>query len=101
MRCFYLNTGVEIARVEVPEWIANDAQRLSLVHALVAKQCERGRYHGRLPGYPPSLIEAHEQAVLDGNDRLVFDQLLERRMIRAGLRTDLSAKRVSKHMKAV
>lgn len=101
MRCFYINTGVEIGRVEVPVWVAEDPQRLALTHALVADQCRRGRYHGRLPGYPPALIEAHEQAVVDGNDRIVFNQLLERRLFQAGLPAELSAKRMSKQMKAV
>jgi hypothetical protein len=99
--CFYLNAGPEIGRVEVPEWIALDSEKLNLTHALVADQCRRGRFHGRLPGYPPALVEAHEQAVLDGNDRLVFEQMLERRLVRAGLPAEISAKRLSKQMKAV
>jgi len=99
--CFYLNAGPEIGRVEVPEWVALDEAKLNLTHALVADQCRRGRFHGRLPGYPPALVEAHEQAVLDGNDRMVFEQMLERRLIRAGLPAEISAKRLSKQMKAV
>lgn len=99
--CFYLNAGPEIGRVEVPEWIAFDQERLNLTHALVADQCRRGRFHGRLPGYPPALVEAHEQAVLDSNDRQVFEQMLERRLVRAGLPAEISAKRLSKQMKAV
>lgn len=99
--CFYLNAGPEIGRVETPEWIAKDPEKLALTHAIVADQCRRGRFHGRLPGYPPALVEAHEQAVLDGNDRLLFEQMLERRLLRAGLPAELSAKRLSKQMKAV
>lgn len=101
IRCFYINAGPEIGRVEVPAWIASDPEKVRLTHALVADQCRRGRFHGRLPGYPPALVEAHEQAVLDGNDRLVFEQMLERRLVRAGLPAEISAKQLSKHMKAV
>lgn len=101
MCCFYLNAGPEIGRVELPEWVARDAAKLALAHALVADQCRRGRYHGKLPGYPPALVEAHEQAVVDGADRQIFAQLLERRLQRAGLPAELSAKRLSKQMKAV
>jgi hypothetical protein len=101
IRCFYINAGPEIGRVEVPEWIAADVEKLGRTHALVADQCRRGRFHGRLPGYPPALVEAHEQAVLDGNDRLVFEEMLERRLVRAGLPAEISAKRRSKQMKAV
>ena len=99
--CFYLHAGPEIGRVEVPEWLAADPARLALTHAIVADQCRRGRFHGRLPGYPPALVEAHEQAVLDGQDRAAFEQMLERRLHRAGLPAELSAKRLSKQMKAV
>ncbi len=101
MLCFYLNAGSEIGRVEVPAWIAVDPEKLALTHALLADQCRRGRYQGRLPSYPPVLTEAHEQAVLDGGDRLIFEQMLERRLLRAGLPADISAKRMSKQLKAV
>ncbi len=68
---FYLRLDEEIARVEVPQWVARDASLLNLTHALVVDQCQRGH------GYPVALSEAHEQAVITGIDREDFWQLVE------------------------
>ena len=68
---FYLNVGEEIGRVEVPSWTSKDEAMLGLAHSLVLDQCNRG------PGYPISLIEAHEQAVVNGADRQYFVELVE------------------------
>ncbi|MBN1139618.1 MAG: DNA double-strand break repair nuclease NurA, partial [Anaerolineae bacterium] len=54
---FYLNTGADVARVELPEWLASRAQALSLVHAALYDQC---RFNN---GYPYVLTRADEQAV--------------------------------------
>lgn len=71
---FYLNNGEEIARVEVPQWVAADDDLLGLAHALIMDQCERGH------GYPVALSEAHEQAVVTGADRENFWTLVEQEM---------------------
>jgi len=68
---FYLKVDEEIARVEVPEWVARQPERVDLVHALVLDQCRRGQ------GYPVALSEAHEQAVVTGADREEFWALVE------------------------
>ena len=68
---FYVNSGEEIGRVEVPSWVADDLDLLDLAHSLVVDQCQRGR------GYPVALMEAHEQAVVSGADRRYFVQLVE------------------------
>jgi GNAT superfamily N-acetyltransferase len=68
---FYLRCGDEIARVEIPEWVAADSARLGLTHTLVLDQCRRGQ------GYPVALSEAHEQAVVTGADSDNFRRLLE------------------------
>ncbi|MCL5947105.1 MAG: DNA double-strand break repair nuclease NurA [Chloroflexi bacterium] len=99
--CFYLNVGTELARVEIPEWVALDSARLALVHALVADQCRRGSYRQRVLGYPPALIEAHEQAVVSAEDRRLFAALLERQMTQAGLHLVTSAKALSKQWRAI
>ena len=57
---YYINTGDEIARVELPEWVARDGSRLALSHTLILDQCRRGL------GYPAAVAEAHEQAVITG-----------------------------------
>ena len=68
---FYVHTGEEIGRVEVPSWVGENETLLGLVHSLIVDQCRRG------PGYPVALMEAHEQAVVTGADRQSFAQLVE------------------------
>src|ERR1051326_2042556 len=46
---FLVNTGDEIARVEVPEWVARDPAAVSLLHTVLADQCAKGF------GYPAVL----------------------------------------------
>ncbi|MFP4227262.1 MAG: DNA double-strand break repair nuclease NurA [Salinivenus sp.] len=92
---FYLRvpsaTGTgEIARVELPRWVADDASLCDRVHATVLRECEKGE------GYPLILSEAHEQAVIRGPEREAFFRLVERRLQRAGLSYTASRKRRSK-----
>jgi hypothetical protein len=68
---FYLRVDDEIARVEIPEWVAARRDLLELTHALVLDQCRRGH------GYPVALSEAHEKAVITGSDREEFWLLVE------------------------
>lgn len=89
---YYLNVGEEIARVEVPGWVAmnegNDL--LSLGHSLIVEQCRRGQ------GYPVAISEAHEQAVVTGRDRLLFRQMVAETLEQQGLPTYTSQKERSK-----
>ena len=39
---YYLNGGAEIARVEVPDWLADDPELLALSRAMLVKQCQLG-----------------------------------------------------------
>lgn len=87
---YYLNTREEIARVEVPRWVARDETLLSLGHSLIAEQCRRGQ------GYPVAISEAHEQAVVTGRDRQLFRQMVEETLERRGLPTYTSQKERSK-----
>ncbi len=75
----YVHVGTEIARVEVPEWVAQDANLFDMSLRLVLAQVQKGY------GYPVALAEAHNQAVVRGGDRTRFFALLEQEMIRAGL----------------
>ncbi|MDX2243901.1 MAG: DNA double-strand break repair nuclease NurA [Leptolyngbyaceae cyanobacterium bins.302] len=75
----YVNVGTEIARVEFPEWVVQDAEMLNSSLSLVIAQVQKGY------GYPVALAEAHNQAVVRGGDRTRFFALLEQEMIRAGL----------------
>jgi len=92
---FYLRVDDEIARVEIPHWVAMDESRLSLTHSLVLDQCQRGQ------GYPVALSEAHEQAVVTGADRENFWQLVESSLVEEHLPTLSSAKSFSKRTRWV
>lgn len=76
----YVNVGAEIARVEFPAWVAEDENLLNTALSLTLTQVQKGY------GYPVALAEAHNQAVVRGGDRARFFALLEREMIRSGLR---------------
>lgn len=69
---FYLHTGEEVGRVEIPAWIAQDENLVNLIAQIILDQCIKGR------GYPVALAEAHEQAVVKGPDRDFFYHLLTR-----------------------
>jgi hypothetical protein len=92
---FYLHVGSEVARVEVPRWVAEGASARDLIHSVLCDQADRGQ------GYPTALARAHEQAVLSGQDRRAFEQLVVEALQRAGQRTGLSEKRTSKNLRAV
>ncbi len=92
---YYLNTDDEIARVEVPKWVADAPELLNLTHALVLDQCRRGH------GYPVALSEAHEQAVVTGKDRENFWQFVEMSLTDEKLSTYTSAKSRSKNTRWV
>jgi len=91
---FYLRTPAggadEIACVEVPLWLARDAERVTALHALLLDQCRRN------VGYPLALMEAHEQAVITGPERDAFARLLEAEVAAEGLTASTSAKALSK-----
>jgi hypothetical protein len=87
---FYLRVDDEIARVEVPRWVATNRELLNIVHCLVLDQCRRGH------GYPVALSEAHEKAVVTGADREYFWQLVESSLVDAQLPSLASAKSWSK-----
>jgi hypothetical protein len=87
----YLHGGTEVARVEIPEWVATDADLREQALAIVLAQVQKGY------GYPVALAEAHNQAVVRGGDRSRFFALLERELIRAGLKNvGVSAKEARK-----
>lgn len=89
---FYLRVGREMARVEVPRWIAEDATQVDLVHSLVYDQCVRGQ------GYPVALARAHEQAVVRSADRRTFERMVEGCLVQAELPVSLSMKQEKKEL---
>ena len=68
---FYVKGEEEMARVEIPSWVAERKELVDLAHALVFDQARRGG------GYPVALAEAHEQAVVSVQDREAFWSLVE------------------------
>jgi hypothetical protein len=92
---FYLRLDDEVARLEMPRWVATDESLLKLAHSLVLDQCQRGQ------GYPVALSEAHEQAVVTAADRENFWQLVESSLVEERLPSLSSAKSRSKRTRWV
>lgn len=76
----YVHVGTEIARIEVPAWVAENVTILDQALGLMLAQVQKGY------GYPVAIAEAHNQAVVKGGDRTRFFALLEQQMIKAGLK---------------
>ncbi|MEH2315019.1 MAG: DNA double-strand break repair nuclease NurA [Nostoc sp.] len=76
----YVHVGTEIARIEVPAWVAENVTMLEQALGLMLAQVQKGY------GYPVAIAEAHNQAVVKGGDRARFFALLEQQMIKAGLK---------------
>lgn len=88
---FYINVGKdEIARIEIPRWVADKDDYLDLVHFLVYDQVQKGM------GYPIVIQEAHNQAVIKGSDRAQFYAILSRKMINRHMKVALSNKELKK-----
>jgi len=92
---FYLRVDGEIARIEIPQWVAESEPLLNLTHSLTLDQCRRGH------GYPVVLSESHEQAVVTGADRENFWELVETSMIEGHITSMGSAKSMSKRTRWV
>jgi len=92
VRFFYVKTDEEIARVEFPRWV-EERGLVDMLQALVLDQCRRGQ------GYPVTLSESHEQAVVTGADREQFQYLVELALSEKRLSTTTSAKSRSKRTK--
>lgn len=92
---FYVNVGqidgpISILRVEVPEWVAQDSDKMHLVHAAVVEQCRA------TDGFPYVLIRAHELAVVSTKEHREVDQMAAQAMIRHGIFPRISSKQQGK-----
>ena len=97
---FYLNVGETeytwLVRVEIPAWVANDAGKLSLLHAALLAQC---RIMGARP-YPYILQRAHEIAVVKFEEKKQVEQMLDLELRAAGSEMDMeSNKQSAKNLK--
>jgi hypothetical protein len=68
---FYMHVGSEIVRVELPLYVALNEQYCALICSIILDQVNKGQ------GYPIALSEAHEQAVVDTQDRAFFYTMLD------------------------
>ena len=75
---FYVHVGVEVGRVEMPEWATHVPGWTDLVHAVVLDQAEKGG------GYPIVLQEAHQRAVVRAEETEIFHRILARTVRAAG-----------------
>ena len=92
---FYLNAGGEIARVEIPLWVAEDAELTRRVHQLCFDQARKGQ------GYPIALAEAHERAVVRGPEREAFFRLVENAFVREQIPALQTRKALSKRTRVL
>jgi hypothetical protein len=92
---FYMRVGREVARVELPRWVAEDLDTVDLIHTLIYDQCIKGQ------GYPVALARAHEQAIVRAADRRAFLNMVEGSLLRADLPATDSRKRESKERQGV
>ena len=76
---FYVHTGTQLARVELPLWI-RDAGLLGAVHGIVVDQCRPLRTE--TAGYPVALTIAHNEAVLTTGDRQAIQWMVEEALAR-------------------
>ena len=87
---FFINVGAEIVRVEVPTWMTNREGVIDTVAAIMLDQSNKGS------GYPVVLAEAHEQAVVKGNEQDFFYEVLAQRAAAQGIRLSQSQKSLKK-----
>jgi hypothetical protein len=69
----------EAARIEVPEWVALNPNKLDWVHSLVYDQCRLNN------GYPYALTRADELAIILNEEREALEAMFLQAMIRQGL----------------
>ena len=93
---FYVNTGdplnPNIARIEIPMWVAKNKRAVDEVHSLVVHQAW-------LAGtYPYALTRADELAVVRSNDRQMLGELIMRVMLENDQMPAVSGKLGGKQM---
>ncbi len=82
---FYLNTGTQgkpsLARVEIPAWVADDKEKVGLLHAVLLEQCS---HLGGKP-YPYALHRSHEIALVSLLDKDQIEKMITRVLIGQGM----------------
>ena len=92
---FYLNVGApaqpNIARVEIPEWVASDSGPLGFAHAALVEQCRV-----TASAYPYVLTRADELAVITSAEKANFEQMIGVELLRRGVEARPSEKAATK-----
>jgi hypothetical protein len=93
---FYVNISEhdrkpQIARVDIPKWVADEPEKLGLLHAVIIHQC---RVMGTKP-YPYLLHRAHETAVVSLEEKRQVNQMLELELRRSGGELDETSNKQS------
>ena len=65
---FYLHPGGDIARVDIPRWVADDPAAVDQIHALIYNQCKMA--------FPYVLTRADEIAVILSQDRDYLEKMI-------------------------
>lgn len=82
---FYLNVGSakypKIARVDVPQWVAENPSMLNALHAALIEQ---SKIMGNKQQFPYILHRAHEIAVVTHREKEEIDQMLSRELLSGG-----------------
>ena len=91
---FYLKTDPNdtVVRVEIPSWVAQDPELLNRVHAGTLLECQT------TGGFPYTLVRAHELAVIPPQERVAFEEMLQRTLLGHGLRPTQSQKALTKQL---
>ncbi len=89
---YYIHTGQEIGRVEIPLWVAKDKELLNRTQSVIYDQVKKGG------GYPVILSEAHEKAVIRGTDREIFYRMISDSLVEEKIPVTMSAKKASKEV---
>ncbi|WAM30901.1 DNA double-strand break repair nuclease NurA [Caldicellulosiruptor naganoensis] len=66
----YLQTGYEVARIEIPLYVAKDQSWLKKCIGAIYHQCQIGF------GYPISLTHAHEFSTISYHDKMAIENML-------------------------
>jgi hypothetical protein len=96
---FYLNVGhldnPHLARVEIPAWVAMNADMLDALHAVLINQCN---IMGSRP-YPYLLHRAHETAVVTIDDKTQVTQMIVKELRERGVEVGrISFKQAAKNL---
>jgi hypothetical protein len=92
---FYMKVSsppqTDVVRIEIPEWMASDPERIGLLHAAIVDQC---RITSK--AYPYVLTRADELAVITTAEKTRFEQMIGVELLRHGIATGPSEKAATK-----